>query len=139
MPPYVQGYAAVALIGTREGSIRGCASDYDEPKCISFAARAGRLPFQQRLPKTGLRDSQRDFNFFAGYTFKEQLWSEAHVDVCYFPTFPNFRRARASTMASDGWVPEIVIGVDFGMTCTGMFAFLKECILDAICQRFSVC
>lgn len=25
-------------------------------------------------------------------------------------------------MASDGWVPEIVVGVDFGMTCTGVFA-----------------
>lgn len=23
-------------------------------------------------------------------------------------------------MAFDGWIPEIVIGVDFGMTCTGM-------------------
>ena len=22
-------------------------------------------------------------------------------------------------MATDGWIPEIVIGVDFGMTCTG--------------------
>ena len=25
-------------------------------------------------------------------------------------------------MADDGWVPEIVVGVDFGMTCTGMSA-----------------
>ena len=27
-------------------------------------------------------------------------------------------------MAGDGWVPEIVVGVDFGMTCTGMSALL---------------
>ena len=25
-------------------------------------------------------------------------------------------------MAADGWVPEIVVGIDFGMTCTGEFA-----------------
>lgn len=29
-------------------------------------------------------------------------------------------------MTSDGWVPEIVVGVDFGMTCTGMFASLED-------------
>ena len=29
-------------------------------------------------------------------------------------------------MASDGWVPEIVVGVDFGMTCTGAFALLEK-------------
>jgi hypothetical protein len=23
-------------------------------------------------------------------------------------------------MTWDGWVPEIVVGIDFGMTCTGM-------------------
>lgn len=31
-------------------------------------------------------------------------------------------------MASDEWVPEIVIGIDFGMTCTGMFALLVNSI-----------
>ncbi|KAK3172591.1 hypothetical protein OEA41_005915 [Lepraria neglecta] len=25
-----------------------------------------------------------------------------------------------STMPADGWVPEIVVGIDFGMTCTGV-------------------
>lgn len=29
-------------------------------------------------------------------------------------------------MAGDGWVPEIVIGIDFGMTCTGVFALLAN-------------
>ena len=29
-------------------------------------------------------------------------------------------------MASDGWVPEIVVGVDFGMTCTGELALLAD-------------
>ena len=33
-------------------------------------------------------------------------------------------------MASDGWVPEIVVGVDFGMTCTGLFAFIA-CIISS--------
>lgn len=32
-------------------------------------------------------------------------------------------------MASDGWVPEIVVGVDFGMTCTGVFAFPEDAFL----------
>lgn len=41
-------------------------------------------------------------------------------------------------MASDGWVPEIVVGVDFGMTCTGVFAFLRDVAL-VHCQLFSVC
>lgn len=35
-------------------------------------------------------------------------------------------------MASDGWVPEIVVGVDFGMTCTGEFDFLRRYSLEAI-------
>ena len=33
--------------------------------------------------------------------------------------------AHAMVMASDGWIPEIVVGIDFGMTCTGMTALLK--------------
>ena len=24
-------------------------------------------------------------------------------------------------MYMDGWTPDIVVGIDFGMTCTGMF------------------
>ena len=31
-------------------------------------------------------------------------------------------------MASDGWVPEIVVGVDFGMTCTGVSALPKDTV-----------
>ena len=34
-------------------------------------------------------------------------------------------------MASDGWVPEIVVGIDFGMTCTGVSAHLKGTRLAA--------
>ena len=34
-------------------------------------------------------------------------------------------------MASDGWIPEIVVGIDFGMTCTGVSALLKGTILAA--------
>ena len=35
-------------------------------------------------------------------------------------------------MATDGWIPEIVIGVDFGMTCTGRLArkISNEATLD---------
>ena len=29
-------------------------------------------------------------------------------------------------MASDGWIPEIVVGIDFGMTCTGVSALLES-------------
>lgn len=32
-------------------------------------------------------------------------------------------------MAADGWEPEIVIGVDFGMTCTGKaLESCRECV-----------
>lgn len=31
-------------------------------------------------------------------------------------------------MASDGWIPEIVVGVDFGMTWTGMSALSENTV-----------
>ncbi len=38
-------------------------------------------------------------------------------------------------MASDGWVPEIVVGIDFGMTCTGMLGFLLAAIISSSVSR----
>ena len=41
-------------------------------------------------------------------------------------------------MASDGWIPEIVVGIDFGMTCTGVSAHLKCTSLAAFLGLLNV-
>ena len=41
-------------------------------------------------------------------------------------------------MASDGWIPEIVVGIDFGMTCTGVSAHMEGTTLAAILGLLNV-
>ena len=67
----------------------------------------------------------------ANLTFARKSHPRSRYANVKAPSSSSLPGAHAIVMASDGWIPEIVVGIDFGMTCTGMSALLKGTSLAA--------